>query len=154
MNKKSNFGWSELIIGLLMTVLGIITFIKPENILSGAIIVYGIIITIMGIDDIIVFNRLEKDDIKEIAARMLKTLTKRLAEMDITLEFTDAAISAIADAGFDNVYGARPLRRAIQRKIEDPLSELMLQKKVSDGDKCTVDFKDDKFTFNGEVPEE
>lgn len=106
------------------------------------------------IDDIIVFNRLEKDDIKEIAARMLKTLTKRLAEMDITLEFTDAAISAIADAGFDNVYGARPLRRAIQRKIEDPLSELMLQKKVSDGDKCTVDFKDDKFTFNGEVPEE
>lgn len=106
------------------------------------------------IDDIIVFNRLEKDDIKEIAARMLKTLTKRLAEMDITLEFTDAAISAIADAGFDNVYGARPLRRAIQRKIEDPLSELMLQKKVSDGDKCTVDFKDDKFTFNGEVTEE
>ena len=106
------------------------------------------------IDDIIVFNRLEKDDIKEIAARMLKTLTKRLAEMDIKLEFTDAAICAIADAGFDNVYGARPLRRAIQRKIEDPLSELMLQKKVSDGDKCTVDFKDDKFTFNGEVPEE
>ena len=85
---------------------------------------------------------------------MLKTLTKRLAEMDIKLEFTDAAICAIADAGFDNVYGARPLRRAIQRKIEDPLSELMLQKKVSDGDKCTVDFKDDKFTFNGEVPEE
>lgn len=106
------------------------------------------------IDDIIVFNRLEKDDIKEIAARMLKTLTKRLAEMDITLEFTDAAICAIADAGFDNVYGARPLRRAIQRKIEDPLSELMLLKKVSDGGKCTVDFKDDKFTFNGEVPEE
>jgi len=60
MNKKSNFGWSELIIGLLMTVLGIITFIKPENILSGAIIVYGIIITIMGIDDIIVYARVSR----------------------------------------------------------------------------------------------
>ncbi len=106
------------------------------------------------IDDIIVFNRLEKDDIKEIAARMLKTLTKRLAEMDITLEFTDEAIAAIADAGFDDVYGARPLRRAIQRKIEDPLSELLLAKKISEGDKCTVDFKDDKFTFNGEAHEE
>ncbi len=60
MNKKSNFGWSELIIGLLMTVLGIFTFIKPENILSGAIIVYGIIITIMGIDDIIVYARVSR----------------------------------------------------------------------------------------------
>ena len=55
MNKKSNFGWGELIIGLLMTVLGIFTFIKPENILSGAIIAYGIIIAVMGIDDIIVY---------------------------------------------------------------------------------------------------
>lgn len=99
------------------------------------------------IDEIIVFNRLEKDDIKEIAKRMLKTLTKRLNEMDIKLSFTDEAISAIADAGFDNVYGARPLRRAIQRRIEDPLSELMLEKKVVSGGTYVADFKDGKFTF-------
>ena len=100
------------------------------------------------IDEIIVFNRLEKDDIKEIAKRMLKTLTKRLAEMDIKLSFTDEAISAIADAGFDNVYGARPLRRAIQQKIEDPLSELMLEKEVASGGSYVADFKDGKFTFD------
>ena len=102
------------------------------------------------IDEIIVFNRLEKDDIKEIAKRMLKTLTKRLDEMDIKLLFTDEAISAIADAGFDNVYGARPLRRAIQQKIEDPLSELMLEKEVVSGGNYVADFKDGKFTFNSE----
>lgn len=100
------------------------------------------------IDEIIVFNRLEKDDIKEIAKRMLKTLTKRLAEMDIKLSFTDEAISAIADVGFDNVYGARPLRRAIQQKIEDPLSELMLEKEVASGGSYVADFKDGKFTFD------
>lgn len=100
------------------------------------------------IDEIIVFNRLEKDDIKAIAKRMLKTLTKRLAEMDIKLSFTDEAISAIADAGFDNVYGARPLRRAIQQKIEDPLSELMLEKEVASGGSYVADFKDGKFIFD------
>lgn len=99
------------------------------------------------IDEIIVFNRLEKDDIKEIAKRMLRTLTKRLGEMDIKLSFTDNAISAIADAGFDNVYGARPLRRAIQRKIEDPLSERMLEKEIVSGGSYVADYKDGEFTF-------
>lgn len=99
------------------------------------------------IDEIIVFNRLEKDDIKEIAKRMLRTLTKRLGEMDIKLSFTDEAISAIADAGFDNVYGARPLRRAIQRKIEDPLSERMLEKEIVSGGSYVADYKDGEFTF-------
>lgn len=99
------------------------------------------------IDEIIVFNRLQKEDIKEIAKRMLKSLDKRLAEMDIELSFTDDAISAIADAGFDDVYGARPLRRAIQQKIEDPLSERMLEKKVVPGGTYVADFKDGKFTF-------
>ena len=99
------------------------------------------------IDEIIVFNRLQKEDIQEIAKRMLKSLDKRLAEMDIELSFTDNAISAIADAGFDDVYGARPLRRAIQQKIEDPLSERMLEKKVIPGGRYVADFKDGEFTF-------
>ncbi len=99
------------------------------------------------IDEIIVFNRLQKEDIKEIAKRMLKSLDKRLAEMDIELSFTDDAISAIADAGFDDVYGARPLRRAIQQKIEDPLSERMLEKKVVSGGRYVADYKNGEFTF-------
>lgn len=99
------------------------------------------------IDEIIVFNQLEKADIEEIAKRMLKTLKKRLADLDIDVEFTDAAISALADAGFDKVYGARPLRRAIQQKIEDPLSELILEEKIKTGTKCTVDFKEGGFSF-------
>ena len=99
------------------------------------------------IDEIIVFNRLKKEDIKEIAKRMLKSLDKRLAEMDIELSFTDNAISAIADAGFDDVYGARPLRRAIQQKIEDPLSERMLEKKVVSGGRYVADYKNGEFTF-------
>jgi len=99
------------------------------------------------IDEIIVFNQLEKEDIEEIAKRMLKTLKKRLADLDIDVEFTDAAVSALADAGFDKVYGARPLRRAIQQKIEDPLSELILEEKIKPGAKCTVDFKEGEFSF-------
>lgn len=100
------------------------------------------------IDEIIVFNQLEKQDIEEIARRMLKSLTKRLKDMNIEIEFSDNAISALAEAGFDKVYGARPLRRAIQQKIEDPLSELILEKKISEGGKCTVDYKDGEFIFN------
>lgn len=100
------------------------------------------------IDEIIVFNQLEKQDIEEIARRMLKSLTKRLKDMNIDIQFSDNAISALAEAGFDKVYGARPLRRAIQQKIEDPLSELILEKKISEGGKCTVDYKDDEFVFN------
>ncbi|MGN0528356.1 MAG: ATP-dependent Clp protease ATP-binding subunit [Eubacterium sp.] len=100
------------------------------------------------LDEIIVFNQLEKDDIKEIAARMLATLKKRLGDMDIDVEFTDEAIGAIADAGFDKVYGARPLRRAIQSRIEDKLSELILDGTVKPNSKCTVDFKDGQFVFD------
>ena len=100
------------------------------------------------VDEIIVFNQLEKEDIEEIARRMLKTLAKRLKDMEIELDFTDAAVSAIANAGFDKVYGARPLRRAIQQKIEDPLSELILENKIEAGGKCTVDYADGEFKFN------
>lgn len=97
------------------------------------------------VDEIIVFNQLEKEDIEEIARRMLKSLKKQLKDLGTDIEFTDEAISAIADAGFDKVYGARPLRRAIQTKIEDRLSELILENKLNE--KCTVDFKDGEFTF-------
>lgn len=99
------------------------------------------------VDDIIVFNKLNKDEIKQIAVKMLKTLENRLDKMNIKISFTDNAISEIADKGFDVNYGARPLRRAIQNEIEDPLSEQMLEGKVKDGAVVTCDFADGQFTF-------
>lgn len=100
------------------------------------------------LDDIIVFNQLEQSDIEEIAKRMLKSLQKRTLDLGIELDFTDAAITELAKEGFDKTYGARPLRRAIQSKIEDKLSELILDKTIGEGSKCTVDFADGEFQFN------
>lgn len=99
------------------------------------------------VDDIIVYNKLNKGEIKQIAVKMLKTLENRLDKMNIKISFTDNAVSEIADKGFDENYGARPLRRAIQNEIEDPLSEQMLEGKVKDGAVVTCDFADGQFTF-------
>jgi ATP-dependent Clp protease ATP-binding subunit ClpC len=95
------------------------------------------------IDEIIVFDRLKEEDIKEIAKIMLKGLESRLSANGITAEFTENAISEIAKEGFDAVYGARPLRRAIQNKIEDMLSEKIIGGEI--GDKVIVDAEDGKF---------
>lgn len=100
------------------------------------------------LDDIIVFNQLDQNDIEEIAKRMLKSLKKRTADLGIELDFTDNSITELAKEGFDKTYGARPLRRAIQSKIEDRLSELILDKTIGEGSKCTVDFSDGEFLFN------
>lgn len=97
------------------------------------------------IDDIIVFHRLTEDDIKEIAKLMLGQLKKRLAANEINAEFSDAAVAEIAKEGFDPVYGARPLRRAIQSKIEDMLSEEIISGNIGNGDSVEVDVKDGSF---------
>ena len=102
------------------------------------------------VDDIIVFNKLTQDEIKQIAGKMLDTLAKRLESMNITIRFTDAAITAIADKGFDDSYGARPLRRAIQSEIEDTLSEQILDGNMSENTSVVCDFADGKFTFQTE----
>ena len=102
------------------------------------------------VDDIIMFNKLTQDEIKQIASKMLDTLTQRLAAMDITITFTDAAVTAIADKGFDDAYGARPLRRAIQSEIEDVLSEQMLDGKIKENSTVTCDYQDGKFTFTNQ----
>lgn len=99
------------------------------------------------VDDIIVFNKLNKDDIKKIALKMLDTLVKRLADMNISIQFTDAAVEAIADKGFDDNYGARPLRRAIQSEIEDPLSEKILEGEICDNTDIICDYKESEFVF-------
>ena len=99
------------------------------------------------IDDIIVFNKLTQDEIKEIAAKMLDNLKERLKALEIEVDFTDNAITEISNAGYDENYGARPLRRAITSKIEDELSEKILDGSVSKNNKITCDFKDGKFVF-------
>lgn len=101
------------------------------------------------VDDIIVFNKLSETDIGQIAKNLLSTLTGRLNELEIGCEFTDEAVKAIARAGYDELYGARPLKRAIMSKIEDPISEKMLDGSVKAGDTVTVDFRENEFTFEG-----
>ena len=102
------------------------------------------------VDDIIVFNKLNKDEIKQIASKMLDTLAKRLENIEIKISFTDDAVSAIADKGFDDTYGARPLRRAIQSEIEDKLSEEILEGKIEKGTSVVCDYKDGEFVFSKE----
>ena len=97
------------------------------------------------VDDIIVFKKLVQEDIDRIASNLLKGLGKRLAELDINAEFTDAAVSAVAKEGFDELYGARPLRRAIMSSIEDPVSEKMLDGSLKAGGTVRVDHRDGKF---------
>lgn len=100
------------------------------------------------VDDIIVFTKLSDTEIGEIARLMLTSLTKRLLDMEISLTFTDEAIKKIAKVGFDPVYGARPLRRAISSNIEDKISEEILEGKIKAGNKVECSVADDKFVFN------
>ena len=97
------------------------------------------------IDEIIVFKRLTEDDIKKIAGLMLNNLKQRLQANGMDADFTDEAIAEIAKEGYDPVYGARPLRRAIQSKIEDMLSEKIIDGEIHPGDTVTVDAKDGAF---------
>ena len=100
------------------------------------------------VDDIIVFNKLTKPEIEEIAGKMLNTLSKRLETLGVTVSFTERAIAQVADAGFDDAYGARPLRRAITTNIEDALSEKMLEPDFDSKKPITCDYDGEKFTFN------
>ncbi|BBW98133.1 MULTISPECIES: ATP-dependent protease ATP-binding subunit ClpC [Geobacillus] len=97
------------------------------------------------IDEIIVFHSLEKEHLKQIVRLMADTLVKRLKEQDIDLELTEAAIEKIAAEGFDPEYGARPLRRALQKHIEDRLSEELLKGTIAKGQTVVVDVKDGEF---------
>lgn len=100
------------------------------------------------VDDIIVFNKLSGEEIKEIARHMLRELSDRVQKMDIAVSFSDEAVKAISDEGYDPVYGARPLRRAITSKIEDPLSEKILEGSVKAGEQIVCTYKDGAFCFD------
>ena len=100
------------------------------------------------IDDIIVFHSLNKDHIRSIVTLLFTDLEKRcLDQMNITLKVRTAVRDLIADKGFDQKYGARPLKRAIQNMVEDPLAEELLAGRVKTGDQVTVTLTKDKITF-------
>ncbi len=100
------------------------------------------------VDDIIVFKKLSESDIGKIAERLLDGLSKRLEDLGIRAYFSDEAISAVAKAGYDDVYGARPLKRAIQSKIEDAISEKMLEGTIKSGDTIEAVVVDGKIDFD------
>ena len=105
--------------------------------------------------DIIVFHPLDEENVKKIVALMTKEIVKRVKEnMDIHIEFDDEAISLLAKEGFDPAYGARPLRREIQSKIEDEFAEEFLRNEIKAGDSVKVGVKDDKFVFNADKADE
>ncbi len=99
------------------------------------------------VDEIIVFHALEQEEIDRIAALMLANVQKRLHERDIDLEVDDSAIKLLSAAGYDLQYGARPLRRAIQRMVEDALSEEILNGNIKLGDRVSMAAKDGQLVF-------
>ncbi len=99
------------------------------------------------IDETIVFAHLKQEEIREIVDLMLKDLFKRLAERELSVEVTDEVKDHLAKNGYSEAYGARPLRRLIQRKIEDNLAEEILSGKYSQGDTIRITLVDDKITF-------
>lgn len=101
------------------------------------------------IDEMIVFHSLEKEHLKEIVSFMASALTKRLKEQDIELELTESALEKIAQEGYDPQYGARPIRRALQKNVEDRLSEELLKGNVLTGQVVVFDYKEGEFIVRG-----
>ena len=99
------------------------------------------------VDETVVFHPLAKDQLKGIASIQLGFLRKRLAEREMSLELSDAALDQLVDAGFDPVYGARPLKRAIQQQLENPLAQSLLKGEYVQGDTIHVDVEEGRFTF-------
>ena len=99
------------------------------------------------IDDIIIFKKLTKDDTSHIANILLKSLNKRLALKDIKMEITEEAMDLLTSKGYDETYGARPLKRVIQRSIEDKLSEEILRGNLKEGGTLVIDAEDGNFVF-------
>ncbi|MCI6214207.1 MAG: ATP-dependent Clp protease ATP-binding subunit, partial [Clostridiales bacterium] len=102
------------------------------------------------IDEIVVFTPLEKPDVEKIADIMLKNLEKRLEDHGITLEISDEAKAHLVDKGYDKEYGARPMRRTIQRQVEDKLSEEILKGNISDNGKVKITLVDGQLDFSEE----
>ena len=100
------------------------------------------------IDEVVVFHALQSKHIEKIAAVQIQRLAKRMLQQEMILEVSDAALAELARTGFDPVFGARPLKRAIQQQLENPISKLILEGKFGPRDVVPVDYRDDKFVFS------
>ena len=105
------------------------------------------------IDEIIVFNALTQEQIREIVKLMARDVQSRLSEQRITLELTDEALGWLVDEGYDPVYGARPLRRALQRYVENPLAKMLLAGELEEGNTITVGLEDGSLDFHRKAAE-
>jgi ATP-dependent Clp protease ATP-binding subunit ClpC len=101
------------------------------------------------IDEVIVFHSLTREDVKSIVDLMIKRVEEQLKTKDVDIELTDAAKEVLAEKGYDPSLGARPLRRTIQRMVEDPLSEKLLYKEFTAGQTIIVDARDEEIVFEG-----
>jgi ATP-dependent Clp protease ATP-binding subunit ClpC len=99
------------------------------------------------VDEIIVFRPLSREQIKSIVDILMERIRREIRGQGMALAMTDAARDLLAREGYDPQYGARPLRRAIQRLVEDPLSDDMLRGKFSHGDEITMDSRDGQVVF-------
>jgi ATP-dependent Clp protease ATP-binding subunit ClpB len=106
------------------------------------------------IDEIILFRRLQKAQMGEIVRIQLKRLEKLLADRNVTLDLDDRARAELARRGYDPAYGARPLKRVIQRAIQDPLARLLLEGRLKDGDSAVISHDGNDFLFNGALVRE
>ena len=104
------------------------------------------------IDDVIVFHALGRDHVREIVRIQLDRLTERLADRRMTIELSDAALDLLAERGFDPVYGARPLKRTVQRMVLDPLARRLLEHELREGAHVRVDAAGDELAFETAAP--
>jgi ATP-dependent Clp protease ATP-binding subunit ClpB len=104
------------------------------------------------VDDIILFSRLDRIQLRQIVAIQLRGVRDRLAARKLTLHVTDAAVDAVAEEGYDPTYGARPLKRVIQRRLQDPIAMAILEGRFTEGDTILVDAKDGQIMISGAEP--
>jgi ATP-dependent Clp protease ATP-binding subunit ClpC len=97
------------------------------------------------IDEIIVFHKLEREDMREIIEIQIRRLRKQMAEREVTVEFSNEALDKLSDAGYDPAFGARPLKRVLQRMIEDPMSEMILKGEIPNGSKVIIEPNDTSY---------
>ncbi len=102
------------------------------------------------LDEIVVFNKLTQSDIEKITGLMLREVTGRINKLGVEIEFTEDVCKYLAKTGFDAVYGARPLRRAIQQKIEDSFSTELLEGRINSGDKVICELSDEKIIYRSD----